>query len=487
MPAYDPFIQTVVQSVGRLDQQHYALGPNATIGAAMDLDVGILAASRSGAVGILDLSDDENAEDGNCTLLLDGEWKAQPDLGMVASVYDGFNNRSTSTAQKIAFTCSTGNCTWEPYASLAVCGSCRDVTSHITSSIQNKTESTSFGNRFWGTTKIFSLLLNNISNWEEVDGFEMTDKRDVPVDSTSTIMSARGTINGSALVSFANSTTFLFGFSILYADNRYVNGSTGWNASHPTATECGLELCTSIYSSQVTKGILNETVLHSSINRNISSLLPDPSLLYKDHSNLGCLQDFNEKNNYALLYDWPSVNINIPRSNLQLLAPEAQTAAEYNITANSPTNFFVSDRTLKSTLSWLQSEFTLSDLVWFDYVAPNELNELPDPNFWNQSPIASALLDEHGLGATFDGVAESMTVWMHNLGFTQQQPMVGTTSLWVLHVQVRWAGPFSHFPLLPRWQGACFVSQSSLRRAGWACALGEIAVWQSWRIALGTS
>lgn len=193
----------------------------------MDLDMGILAASEASALGTFDLSNDKNTEDGNCTFLLYDEWKAQPDLGMIANVYNGFNNRSTSTAQKVAFTCSTGNYTWDPYASLAVYSSCRDITSHITSSIQNKTESTSFGNRFWGTTKTFSLLLNNISNWEEVDGLEITDKRDVLVDNTSTIMSARGTIDGSALVSFANSTTFLFGFSILYANKGYINGSTG--------------------------------------------------------------------------------------------------------------------------------------------------------------------------------------------------------------------------------------------------------------------
>lgn len=431
------------------------------IGASLNLDVGILSSQSGGAEAADEFVD--MSQNLTCAITYYTQWSSQPDLGMVSSVYAGFYNQSSSTTRAPAFTCPTGNCTWSPFASLAVCASCRDVTSNITVSTQHNV-TVKAGGQFSGDQRTFSLPLNNITNWDSISSATASaKKRDKYANITgdSLIMSAQGTVNGSQLISFRGSTTFLLGFSILHADEKYLEGSVPWASSHPYGTECGLELCTNIYSSDVIEGTLTEQVLHSSTQRTMNSLAPE----FIDGNEEECVEYWNQLNNNSLYYDYADTSTQaIRRTDLMLFIPD-QDAVRYNISSPNPPTFNISDRTLKSTLSWMKKEFASGHFVWYNSVSGDRLNFFEDLAFWNQSAMASSLVDYATLSGTFDRVADSVTGWMRDLGYVQN-PIYGTKSSWVLHVSVRW--PFIAFPVVTTLAGCvfCIVIISDTQRLG---------------------
>lgn len=58
---------------------------------------------------------------------------ADPDVSMQAAFNDGLNPNAqvNNIVQQLSFHCTTGNCTWDMYQSLAVCSICNDVSSEM--------------------------------------------------------------------------------------------------------------------------------------------------------------------------------------------------------------------------------------------------------------------------------------------------------------------------------------------------------------------
>ena len=57
------------------------------------------------------------------------------DVSIMSAVLDGLSSDADILAQELPLHCTSGNCTWLPYASLAMCSSCFDITELV-----NKTE-----------------------------------------------------------------------------------------------------------------------------------------------------------------------------------------------------------------------------------------------------------------------------------------------------------------------------------------------------------
>jgi len=96
------------------------IGPtfNATIGRSLRVDGGYIIENPGGALGAIKTP--------SGTLQYTST-KSRPDFGIVSSVNGGFYNASTNAPNNVAFTCSTGNCTWPAFVSAAVCSSCKDI------------------------------------------------------------------------------------------------------------------------------------------------------------------------------------------------------------------------------------------------------------------------------------------------------------------------------------------------------------------------
>lgn len=400
------------------------------------------------------------SSDGSCIYTGDAGSRSQPDLGMVSSVYAGFSNFSLLTPQTPGYTCRTGNCTWAPFASLAICASCQDVSRHLKVSSKWTKEVLPAGH-MEGNQTTFSLPLVNISNLGDKGSVSAVGKARRAsagagmLDGTK-VMTARGTTSRSETISFTDSDTFVIGFSIINADPAFLEGSVSWESSRPIATECGLEFCTKFYQPQVNQGQLSEGLAGSSIHRDMRSLAP----LGFDES---CVEQWYRMTDYGLSYEVDQ-DLDLPRSDLQLFVTDAE-AQQYGLPSESARTFNISDRTLKSSLSWMKQTLAQEQMTW--YAAAEEVNlwSLVEESFWNQSTIAISLTNHSNLMETFDRVASSMTTWMRNLGYAER-PVTGTSLLWVLHVRVRWA--FMALPAATTLSGCvyCLVIMVETRRLG---------------------
>ena len=69
-----------------------------------------------------------------------GGTSIQPDFGVISAIYNGFHNNTSWNPnnswnggdQIVNSVCTTGNCTWTPFTSAALCSSCNDVSDQLT-------------------------------------------------------------------------------------------------------------------------------------------------------------------------------------------------------------------------------------------------------------------------------------------------------------------------------------------------------------------
>ncbi|KAF5597648.1 hypothetical protein FPCIR_3532 [Fusarium pseudocircinatum] len=58
----------------------------------------------------------------------------QEDIGMKAAIWNGFSPFTAPQNLRPAFACTTGNCTWPIFPSIAICSKCRDISKYVTKS-----------------------------------------------------------------------------------------------------------------------------------------------------------------------------------------------------------------------------------------------------------------------------------------------------------------------------------------------------------------
>ncbi|CAK1364215.1 unnamed protein product [Cercospora beticola] len=188
------------------------------------------------------------------------------DSVMKANVYNSLLNTDKSQAWSIPqFDCATGNCTWDPIATLAVRPSC----------------------------KSFSSVLQNNCSWQMDDeeqcqlslpGTEFglawsawPGQRDVPMNLTTAV---NGTVHSGeslpvvqmmmAKGSNSNSTALAFGNSIS-------------NASTIFATECAFQICVQSVRPRVNNGVYYEDSIDWWCNFTLQTMPTNYSLLHKDN------------------------------------------------------------------------------------------------------------------------------------------------------------------------------------------------------------
>ncbi|KAG9958356.1 hypothetical protein KCU61_g8420, partial [Aureobasidium melanogenum] len=109
----DPFLQAIISDYGRLVNLDVS-APNstrATIGKSNHFDGGTQCVSTwSHRYPQIDTT---------------------PDFAVAAALYDGLNAALSHSYQNVSFTCTSGNCTWTEYTSLAVRSTCFDISSFL--------------------------------------------------------------------------------------------------------------------------------------------------------------------------------------------------------------------------------------------------------------------------------------------------------------------------------------------------------------------
>lgn len=386
----------------------------------------------------------------------------QYDFGPLAAIWAGFSNQSLVDKQKTAYSCPSGNCTWDKYASLAVCNTCNDISSHIditkgrapiltnltTMPYTSNTQVINPNDTFAYTRHEIKELNISISNFDDLDDKPMSRLEKA-------VLTAKATSQPGQTVSFKDARTLISSFAMLSAswDFRNSGAGEGWAETKVEGTECALHFCVNVYDSEVTRGALSERVVQSYVERNLDSYI---SL---DVDDMERTRVYNQHYNYTL--DFGTVDLD--RSDLQLLVPRDSDFGKTKSNVED-LRFNVSHGAAASITSLFMDRFARR-------MPPRTEEQLiyPVSQFSDNDPVPPMVIISLGtsrdLRATFDTVASSMTKWMRDRS-GQEDPLVGETREWIVHIRVRW--PFVSLPIGALLGGCvfCLLSIFETRRLG---------------------
>lgn len=340
------------------------------------------------------------------------------DYGAVAAIWEGFSDLATADMLKPSYGCPTGNCSWDAFASLAVCSACSDVSGFITTS-RGKTEigdatyltspwvnhTSAFVSGFADYTK-YELQWHNLT-LSNVDGKERY--------SHNVELVARMTNNPGETISFQDLKTLIMSYAVMESSQRFRQEEQTWSESTVSAQECALYYCTNIYRSVVELGVLSEAVLGSHSNRNPDSFQYE---YWRDE-----LRGYDQVINYTLY----TGKKDLYRSDLQLtISKDEYFAATQSNTSDDGLRFDISQNTTASLASCFFNEFWEPEHQLF---YTKDQKERP--------AIMAVLGPSKNITRTFENVAASLTKWMRNRSL-RDEPFRGVANEWVVRIQVNW-------------------------------------------------
>ncbi|KAI1815204.1 hypothetical protein GGS20DRAFT_576364 [Poronia punctata] len=156
-----------------------------------------------------------------------------PILPLKSAVYNGLFAENGRPGAALAFECPSGNCTWDPYDTLAVCGECVDLTPFIQSYCGESSKS------------------GKNCGWQVPQGAKLKDKTEV-FSMTSQIPSARGDQPHASIMRF------------LFMGTEAHDGLAG--ETKPWARQCTLNTCLQTLSTKVINGVLTEETVGKKTN-----------------------------------------------------------------------------------------------------------------------------------------------------------------------------------------------------------------------------
>jgi hypothetical protein len=432
----------VLTTGGRLDIDQLAEHP-ARIPQALVIDGGpVLELLTQGGVSFWNTSAGKMNRIGGFTV--------QPDFGMISAIYNGFRNSTAQGPTASSFrtdgvvnnVCTTGNCTWSPYTSAAICSSCTDLSDKIVLDQRKGTFGSSIpgpSNEAPGAAKYtaFTVRNANLSN---------TDTAKYNASSASiqpALLTANITYDHRDTTSFQGMSTMIASLVIMKAGDDWLEGKVAWKASKATATECALYLCSNMYSAESQNGKLIETVLGSWANRDPNSYQIDPkSRTVNVTSQKAAVEAYLAENVGDMLYD-PIIQ----RTNLQLTIPEAESPDVMSFTRS----FNVSYTYIISMTSFLKTFTSRTSGV-------RGTDQMVYPE-WDggETPLVNALWESDNLTQTFNNVALSLTNQIRNtaIHYPKYQEATGDTLKWAIHVKVQW--PYLAFPIAMITLGIVYV------------------------------
>ena len=220
-------------------------------------------------------------------------------IDMDAAITQALDSGNNTSVPQPTYNCSTSNCTWPPFTSLAVCSRCTDISSHIqTTFIQNTTFIDNTHTAFHSPSLRHSLLINPSQGSlpsEFVNG-DFLNQFPYPIlenpigmrldfsNYSSRILSTHTTAEPNNTFTFSNSSNLLFSIQTLYSTMSYIENKNDWNSTQVDATECAVYLCTNTYTSAVVNGTLVESVSATASLRIPNSYSPIPDQLTKNSS-----------------------------------------------------------------------------------------------------------------------------------------------------------------------------------------------------------
>ncbi|KAI0390199.1 hypothetical protein F5Y17DRAFT_80490 [Xylariaceae sp. FL0594] len=192
------------------------------------------------------------------------------DFSMQSAVLYGLNEPLDAVAQQAPFSCPTGNCTWAPYESLAVCSRCHDVRQglqrlHTLGTLYSSLTDPGISSVAIdvGNTTVFrlpnGLAINNMDGWNP-DGHHKGDAAAASPPPGSILMTTYGTANASQTVSGRDVDTLIWSMSMLQVAPDPAKPMDVWPDIPVVATECAVFYCVNKYEPIATNGQLVERI-----------------------------------------------------------------------------------------------------------------------------------------------------------------------------------------------------------------------------------
>jgi hypothetical protein len=412
--AFDPFLQAVIATEGQLDT-YVAAGSSAQIPQALKIDAGTVVEMPISGTSLMPIPG------GNETLSLEGGTKAQPDFGMISAIYNGFRNDISwnSDVQVVNNVCTTGNCTWPPYTTAAVCSVCNDLSDHVKveSGIGTGGSNVPWPSNMAAESSYTAFILPNInlSNADSAKNGRLQGRR---TGIEPTLLTANTTFYPLETISFQDLSTMIVSFKVIRASEEWMQGKVAWNASKPIATECALHFCANQYRAESQNGQIRETRLNSWVIRDPQS--------YQANPNASTVTPGPEVDAWVASTGNTLYDSTVPRYDLCLHTPLDESDE------SNPKSFNISYTYIR----------TLSDFLEDLSAAPKNIKLMAYPT-WDGSmtPLVDALWESQNLTQTFDHIALSLTNQVRNTATNASHigHAPGTTQKWEIHVRVRWA------------------------------------------------
>ncbi len=161
-----------------------------------------------------------------------------PSVRLQASTLSGISSHQseTSSSSALRLGCGSGNCTWEPFDSLAVCSACNDVSDQL---VEVDVDS------FDGPV------------YELPNGARLYNHLDI-LSGGFTHMATMGQGDRARTLAFRDNDLLIYALSVIQATNDAAGSRLGPSYTCK-ATECALYYCVNKYKSKVVSGILQET------------------------------------------------------------------------------------------------------------------------------------------------------------------------------------------------------------------------------------
>ncbi|KAF2148064.1 hypothetical protein K461DRAFT_298162 [Myriangium duriaei CBS 260.36] len=361
-----------------------------------------------------------------------------PDFGIQAATYHGLqSNESLEVAQEITFSCSTGNCTWPVFASLAVCSECFDVSDQLR--VYHNSSSYPVVAHILGqmgglqgagaaapqSITTFGLDYVNASIDNANGGRMLSAGAARPIMK----MTAKATGDPKLTVNFQQYESLLFAYTFIQADSAYLANQTSWEASHPTASECALYLCLQGLKTSVSEGILVEQEIARTRKRVQDSWscegYPSSNGTTSYPSTTDCTSDWQPINfsvNPAFGYPTVASKYDFQLDPSDLGIPEIDSKDSFNVTQT-----FLMGSIYYWTIGFLGNFF--GDSVGYVFTGQIDGTDV------FLDPILEPFYNSTNLSRTFDNLARSIT---YNFRNSNNKGQSGITQTWDISYAIRW-------------------------------------------------
>ncbi|KAJ3549018.1 hypothetical protein NM208_g728 [Fusarium decemcellulare] len=394
------------------------------------------------------------------------------DMGIAAAIWNGFSPLVSQQNLWPDFTCTTGNCSWANFASLAVCSSCYDLSGHLKrTSGSTKIPDINMPGGFQGDAPDISnqgveANLNVPDERLPITKYEVPDidlvlsnyngKKRCKSDTDmcpDTYLSAKVTTNPGQNV-FNDIDTMILAISFLQANKSWVENETAWEDTTITAQQCSLHFCVNEYVTAVELGLLQEKTASSWSKRT-------PGSYYSGSQDV---PEYFDYLNHTLDMGIAWVGL----TDLQLFIPDEDFKRARNL---SQQTFNITQPSVMSLLNNIKAGFMEPDCrsnCSLDDTDGTKFLIYPSLGGPSRPPgLMVGLGESSNVTATMENVALSLTKWMRD---REPSAVHGTATTVIVITRVQWK--FLGYPAVTLFIGFVFAILSiwetkRLNRPAW--------------------